>query len=124
MTQQPWQKELNDFFTEHSGQLSISGATLLSGILSADMGNYKGAIAAFVGCGAQSIELMRCIQKECGPIWNKYEALQYERGKLTRMNLSNREASYAKCILEKKNPKIYFAPENDTPGITVITSSI
>ncbi len=109
-----WQ-DLSCFFREHSGHLTFTASSLAASILSAEMGNASGAWAAFLACGPPAWEIMNCIRKEGGPIWDKYESLQNDRGRLTRMNLQNREASYVKCILENKTPQIYYAPENDTP---------
>ncbi len=54
------------------------------------------------------------LQKEGGPLWDKYQDLQNNRGRLTRMNLDNRQASYTRCILESRTPDVYYNPEKDT----------
>ena len=109
-----WQ-DIKKFAYDRGFELSIDAILLASTIKAAKEGNMGLSWASLMGVGGQTTKLLNDIRKEGGPLWNKYEALQNERGKLTRMNLDNREASYIKCILEKKTPKLYYAPEKDTP---------
>jgi len=107
--------DVKNFAYERGLDICVDAILLASTIKAAKDGNAGVSWASLMGVGGQTIKLMNELQKGGGPLWNKYETVQNDRGRLTRMNLENREASYVKCILEKKTPKLYYAPEKDTP---------
>lgn len=103
------------FAQKNAKCLTKNGLAITGVVLAANAKDLRALSAAACACSVPLWELMDLIGEKSPALWNKYQAIQKNRGRLTQMDLDNRNASYARCIINNTSPNIYFAPEKDAP---------
>lgn len=65
---------------------------------------------------------MEFVNEKADTLWSEYQAMRYDSIKLIQMEKENRDASYIRCVIEKRSPAVSFAPEKDTARYNAYTT--